>query len=111
MSNEQDYTVDNRDPSTTWLTLSDGSYIEVDPFDLLRNSLENLGEDGMMFVNVLNWLENRVNEHFDCTTPENIRETWITEESREEVIGSLDTWPGRVIWVDLLGMTIKEHNK
>jgi hypothetical protein len=33
--------VDNRDTRTTWLWIDTTHYIEVDPYELLRNALEN----------------------------------------------------------------------
>ena len=44
MAARMDYQVDNRDLTTTWLhPLNAGGYIEVDPFELLSNTLENAG--------------------------------------------------------------------
>lgn len=37
---------DNRDPRATELTLSNGSKVEVNPFELFKNMIENLGEEG-----------------------------------------------------------------
>lgn len=36
---------DNRDPRTTWLWINDKEYVEVDPYDLVENSIENLPEE------------------------------------------------------------------
>ena len=37
-----DFTVDNRDPGTTWLWLDGtGDYIEVNPYELIENAVEN----------------------------------------------------------------------
>lgn len=35
-----EYTIDNRDTSTTWLWIGD-SYIEVNPYELMVNVIEN----------------------------------------------------------------------
>lgn len=44
---ERKYDLDNRDMNTTWLWLeffeSPEGYVEVDPWDLVCNAIENLG--------------------------------------------------------------------
>lgn len=39
------YETDNRDLSTTWIKLPDGQVVEVLPWDLVRNCIENLTDD------------------------------------------------------------------
>ena len=39
------YDIDNRDISTTWLQLPNNTYVEVDPWELVLNALENAGLD------------------------------------------------------------------
>ena len=34
-------TIDNRDPSTTWIWIGTGDYVEVNPFELIENMVEN----------------------------------------------------------------------
>ena len=42
---EGQYEIDNRDLGTTWLTLPDGTTLEVNPWKLLSNAIENaIGE-------------------------------------------------------------------
>ena len=36
-----DVTVDNRDPSATWLWISKSDYVEIKPLDLVENMVEN----------------------------------------------------------------------
>ena len=40
---KMDYEIDNRDITTVWLRLSDGKYIEVDPWELLQKAIESAG--------------------------------------------------------------------
>ena len=40
--------IDNRDTSTTRLNLSDGSYIEVNPVELMGNAIENTDNPVLM---------------------------------------------------------------
>ena len=48
MAGEIEFQIDNRDISTTWLTLPDGNYIEIDPWEILSNALENAGRDDLL---------------------------------------------------------------
>lgn len=43
-----EFQIDNRDIGTTWLTLPDGNHIEVDPWELLENALENANRDDLL---------------------------------------------------------------
>lgn len=36
-----EHDVDNRGFDCTWLVMKDGQYVEVDPWELARNALEN----------------------------------------------------------------------
>jgi hypothetical protein len=36
---------DNRDSRTTWLLLEDGNFVEVDPYELLLNVVENIFDE------------------------------------------------------------------
>lgn len=38
---DSDYTIDNRDPSETWLHLPNGDIVVIDIVDLIRNTVEN----------------------------------------------------------------------
>ena len=38
---------DNRDMSETWLTLPDGTVVDVDPVELFKNALENCYSEGI----------------------------------------------------------------
>jgi len=42
---EKKFRIDNRDTNTTWLVMDDDSYVEVDIFELIENSIENNIED------------------------------------------------------------------
>lgn len=41
-----EHDVDNRGFDCTWLVMKDGQYVQVDPWELARNALENAA-DGM----------------------------------------------------------------
>jgi len=45
--NNKEYSIDNRDIITTWLVMDNGDYIEVDPWKLVINAIENLDPPGM----------------------------------------------------------------
>lgn len=46
--------IDNRDPCTTWLTLPDGTIVEVDPADLFVNMVENNCTDLIQATEMVN---------------------------------------------------------
>ena len=53
-----DYDVDNRDIRTTWLTLSDETYLEIDPVEIMDNALEN--NQVSIVVRILFWIIKRI---------------------------------------------------
>jgi hypothetical protein len=64
---EQTYTTDNRDTTTTTIHLEDGSFINVDPFDLLINAIENSGsENEEKHINTINKILKSLNKEFGC---------------------------------------------
>lgn len=64
------YETDNRDVNTTWLTLPDGTVVEVDPIELFRNAMENVSEGvGLMaslsIKNLLEEVDRTIDEAMD----------------------------------------------
>lgn len=61
-SGEQKYDIDNRDISTTWLILNDSNYLEVDPWELVINAIENSGSrKAGKAIKVIQTLKNSLN--------------------------------------------------
>jgi hypothetical protein len=62
---ETEYDVDNRDLDTTEITLSNGETIEVRPWELIENAIENFvpeEEEAEKFIKKLNDLKKKIEE-------------------------------------------------
>lgn len=66
-------------------------------FEGLRQSLEELGLDGEMFIPILNHVENRLNETFGQDTDENRQPVSRTVVDIDEIIDSIGSFRTRSV--------------
>ncbi len=69
---------DNRDPSETWLFMDNLRYIEVRPYDVMRNMIDNCYNEDVLFLyeqfqNYLNDVVDKISDVQDDTDTDHIK--------------------------------------